>query len=124
MTQSNKEIQPMKDWKKEFDNNFPHGIFELPEFCERVTGVSPRGDEYVGMAINKEDIKKFIEKVVLSSMQRMADEVKSLLEKCVYGKQWVEIADPHNFEAGTINITKFEDELSRLKSQQLMEREK
>lgn len=53
----------MKDWKQELREMFPHGIYELPEFVDRVTGVSPRGDEYVGMAINKEDIEDFISEV-------------------------------------------------------------
>lgn len=48
----------------------------------------------------------------LASTQKA--EIRELVYSCLYEPQWVEVATPANFEAGKLNITKFDDLLDTL----------
>lgn len=40
-------------------------------------------------------------------------DIKELVESCLYDGEWVEIATPHNFEAGKINLSLFDKKLKK-----------
>jgi len=65
-----------------------------------------------GTAIISDKMAKKLESFIRQELKKrekeVREEIKREFNKCLYGKQWVEIGTPHNFEAGRINITDFE----------------
>ena len=59
----------------------------------------------------KRNIKQFIR----SERSLAFKEIKKKFEQCLYDKQWVELGEPQNFEAGKVNITAFEKFIDSLK---------
>lgn len=53
-------------------------------------------------------------KTVPVNGELLLKDIISKFHDCIYGKQWVQVDNPHNFEAGTINITRFETSVVQL----------
>lgn len=94
-------------WEKRFEDLWKKSIYDY-------LYAEDRFDLDLRESVVKDEFKAFIAKELENERKRLGEQIKEIAWDCLYGEEWVELAEPQNFEAGKLNCSLFEQRVDKL----------